>query len=66
MTNVFTLGLFNPNFTEEKNEHVFEKHQETCEHILADIKQLIEVLIHSWILSEDLKSLYKFSAIGSN
>ena len=58
MTNVFTLGLFNPNLKEENNEYAFEKHQETCEYILADIKQLIEVLIHCWILSEDLKSLY--------
>lgn len=59
VTNVFTLGLFSPNLTEsDKGDYTFEKHQNTCEYILADIKQLIDVLINSWILSDDLKNLY--------
>lgn len=57
MASVLTLGLYNPNDSEKiKSQYSFEKHSETCECILYDIKQVVEILIHSWTLTDEFNN----------
>lgn len=63
IANTLTLGLF---VTESKgiDAQKFEKHHETCECILYDIKQVVDVFAQCWQLSECFE-VYTQEAVSS-
>ena len=64
MASMLTLGYYSNDSGKPKTDYLFDKHPETCEFILQDIKSIIKLFLLPFVNSEQFLSASYFTVIG--
>jgi len=64
MASLLTLGYYSNYGGKPKTDYLFDKHPETCEFILQDIKSIIKLFLVPFVNSKQFLSASCFTVIG--